>query len=144
MPVDEEKEKKLFFDKMHELERKHEWEITVKDYKVWTDYLPLLPFAVSSRLEKDQMNPLTHTLHLGSYVLGGFDNTEGVAEQAIRGVKEHIYGRKHTLQRFANLNHAISFFRLPSIAPVTTSESKEQMEPEDYASIPGGLPCSIL
>lgn len=117
-PVDEGKEKKLFHEKIYELEKKHGWNITVKYYKAWTDYLPLLPVAVSRQLEKEQMSAETNTLHLGGYVLGGFDTVESVAEQAIRGVREHIFGSKYTLPRFAYLKHAYNLFSLKSTLPV--------------------------
>lgn len=151
-PLNVETERALFAEKICELEKKYRWRIKVQDYKVWTDYLPHLPITIRRRLEKEQMSTETHTLHLGAYVLGGFDNTECVAEQAVRGVKEHIFGIRHSLARFADLKHARNFFWLKSVPPVSISppspslsaphiESKS--EAEDYASIPSGVSCAI-
>lgn len=103
--------------------------VEILETKVWQDYMSTLPWEVRLALDKQQMANDTHTLYVGSYALGGFDNVTCVWDQANKVVLECILHKKlsYDISYYLNEIHRTTFFfTAPKALPFNGKEEPKK------------------
>lgn len=115
--LEDEKTRSTLIDDIKKLEGVTDVEI--EDTHIWPDYNPAVPWKTGINLQKKELNHTLNTLHVGTYLPGGFETVAGAEEYARKAVNRWCGIRETLLQE--NIRHfrrGFKFFRIPRCQPV--------------------------
>lgn len=105
------------------LEVKGITEVTLVEEKIWEDYMSTLPWALRLKLNhEEKQNPTT--LHVGSFMLGGFEDVISVANGVTNLANELYDENAQPIESFSKsqAKSAYHFFKEPTYAPIQNDD----------------------
>lgn len=114
---DDPKTRSSLIEDLHKLEGVTN--VVIEDTHIWPDYNPAVPWKTGIDLQKKELIHTLNTLHVGTYLPGGFETVAGAEDYARKAVNRW-FGIEETIFQaiVRNLRRAYNFLKITRYEPV--------------------------